>query len=107
MNVLEYVKKNYKKLPKSTFNNEELVLVYELYNSNEGWGNHSYSGYGVDAEGKLYLCYSSGCSCHGSCGIDHEPETQKKFEIDPTDFPNFNTPKEINFSSLESSFSDY
>lgn len=106
MNVLEYVKQNYETLPKSTFNDEEVVLVQSMYDSNEGWGNHSYSGYGVDQEGKMYLCYSSGCSCNGSCDINHEEDT-KKFEIDPAQFPNFNTPEEINFINLAQSFSDY
>jgi hypothetical protein len=106
VNVLEYVKANYESLPKSTFNNDEVVIVHESHNSNEGWGNHSYSGYGVDNEGRLFLCYSSGCSCRGSCGIDHEEDT-KKLEIDETDFPNFHAPENINFNALSQSFSDY
>lgn len=106
MDVLNYVRENYDRLPKSTFNWDEVVIVYEMYNSESGYGNHSYSAYGVDREGRLYLCFSSGCSCNGSCGIDHVPDT-KKFEIDPTEFPNFNTPENINFGSLETGFSDY
>lgn len=106
MNVLEYVKLNYDTLPKSTFNDEEVVIVYEMYNSQEGYGHHSYSAYGVDKTGKLFLCYSSGCSCSGGCGMDHEEDT-KKLEIGETEFPNFNTPELINFSALEESFSDY
>lgn len=106
MNVLEYVKANWGTLPKSEFNEESVVIVHAMEASNEGWGNHSYSGYGVDKEGKLFLCWSSGCSCRGSCGMDHEPDT-KKLEIELTDFPNFNTPEKIDFSSLEVGFSDY
>lgn len=107
MNVLEYVKENYESLPKSTFNDDEVVIVFCMDDDNQGWGNHSYSAYGVDREGLLYLCYSSGCSCNGGCGIDHEPESEKKFQIDPTDFPNFNSPEKIDFPELQNSWSDY
>ena len=106
MNVLEYVKANYAELPKSNFNNDEVVLVHSTYDSDEGWGNHSYSGYGVDKEGRLYLCYSSGCSCSGSCDIEHEEDT-KKLEIEETNFTNFNAPENIDFEQLAHSFSDY
>lgn len=106
MNVLDYVRENYGQLPKSTFNDEEVVIVFEMSNSNEGWGNHSYSGYGVDRDGRLFYCFSSGCSCNGSCGVDHVEDT-KKLEIDPTEFPNFQSPEKIDFSGLAISFSDY
>lgn len=68
MTVQTYVKKNYGKLPKSTFESrgetKELVIVKEISNWDEGYGHHSYEGIGVDADGKVFSCHSGGCSCY-------------------------------------------
>lgn len=42
MNITTYVKKHYNELPKSKFNNEELVVVMQIQNEDYGYGNHSY-----------------------------------------------------------------
>ncbi len=106
MNVLDFVKKEYNHLPKSHFNEKEVIIVYEMNDDNQGWGNHSYSAYGVDQKGAMFYCFSSGCSCHGSRGMSHV-EHIKKFEIEPTEFPNFNSPENIDFDTLARGFSDY
>ena len=97
MNIVEYVNRNYAKLPKSSFNNEEVVVVLEIRNDDEGYGNHSYEGVGVTGDGKVVYCFSSGCSCRGECGIS-EPHghdmTTKKW-------------KETNFQSIQVEFNDY
>jgi hypothetical protein len=78
MKIENYVKKNYAKLPKSTFidhgSEKELVIVEEINNWEEGWGHHSYQGVGVDAEGKIFECHSGGCSCSVDVSFS---ETQK------------------------------
>lgn len=106
MNVIEYVKTNYAELPKSYFNDEEVVVVRTLSSEDYGYGHHSYSAYGVDSVGSMYYCFSSGCSCDGSCGMEHEPDI-KKFEVDPPYFPDFNSPELIDYDSQQVAMSDY
>jgi hypothetical protein len=106
MNVLKYVKKHYKTLPKSSFNSEEVVMVFVMNDSNEGWGRHSFSGYGVGKNGELYYCFSSGCSCSGSCGIEHKKEGSI-LEIEPTEFQFSDAPEKIDFAEMQVSFNDY
>ena len=106
MSIQEYVAENWESLPKSTFNGDELVIVSEIKNEDWGYGNHSYSGVGVNKEGKLFWTYSSGCSCNGSCGMDHKSdfkvlEVQEGFKL-PTE--NF---EKIDFSWMQVDFSDY
>lgn len=86
MNIKNYVKKHWDELPKSNFNDEKMVIIKEIRNDNEGWGHHNYEGYGIDEKGDLYWCYSSGCSCNGSCGTDHKL-SGKTFNVDwPDEF---------------------
>jgi hypothetical protein len=90
MKIETYIKKYYVKLPKSTFNNDELVIVEELNNSNEGYGHHSYYGIGIDKNGEVYSCDSSGCSCSGTCGISKgnlKDLTKTKLNWKDIDFP--------------------
>lgn len=105
MNIVTYVKKNYDKLPKSTFNDDELVIVLEINKSDEGWGNHSYQGVGVNRAGEIYWCYSSGCSCSGSCGMDHRKDMKvlqaEGFDLSGIDW------KEVNFESISVDYRDY
>jgi hypothetical protein len=103
--ISKYVIENWDTLPKSYFNEDEVVIIVEYNNSEEGYGHHSYSGAGIDKEGRYYYCFSSGCSCNGSCGIDHK-ETLKVLEISGEDISSLN-PEDINFDYLQVSFSDY
>lgn len=105
MNVIDYVVKNWQDLPKSRFNDDELVIVIERCNEDWGYGHHSYEGVGISDDGRVFWCYSSGCSCDGSCGTNHELDL-KKFEIDGNGLENLD-PESINFSNLVVSFSDY
>ena len=65
VDIVEYVQANYDTLGKSSFNGQEIVIVLEIRNDDEGYGNHSYGGVGVDGDGKVFYCFSSGCSCTG------------------------------------------
>jgi hypothetical protein len=109
VNIVEYVRDNYDALPKSNFNDQELVVVLEIRNDDEGWGNHSYSGVGVDRDGKIWYCFSSGCSCNGSCGIEgphgHDLEL-KKFEVDGQAFDLTDIDAD-RLQHIQVSFSDY
>lgn len=103
-NISKYVQEHWSDLPKSTFNDEEVVIVREDYNSNEGWGNHSYNGVGIDAEGRVLWCFSSGCSCHGTCGMEHKAEDkvlEADFDLTGID------PATLDFNALQVSYSDY
>jgi len=103
--IVEYVIANYDDLPKSSFDNEECVIVKQLENDDFGYGHHCYEGIGVNSEGKILWCYSSGCSRSGSCGMDHTT-TEKAFEVDSFDLSQIN-PEEVNFEKLSVSFSSY
>jgi hypothetical protein len=109
MNITTYVKKNWDKLEKSKFNDQEIVVVLQIQNEDYGYGNHSYSGVGVDRDGKIWYCFSSGCSCTGDCGIT-EPHghntTLKKFEIDGQAFDLTEVDRKM-LDKIQVEFSDY
>jgi len=105
MKINTYIKKNWAKLPKSTFNNEEIVIFFCVTNEDEGWGHHNYNGYGVNKEGEIYWCYSSGCSCDGSCEIEHKKDL-KQLKVEGLDISSFDH-STIDFESLRVDFSDY
>jgi hypothetical protein len=107
MNIIQYVVENYNSLLKSSFDGEECVIVKEIRNSNEGWGHHDYEGIGINSEGKILWCYSSGCSCNGSCGMEHK-NTEKVFELDGFDLSSAEiNPEQLNLNSLQVEFSSY
>ena len=111
MDIREYVKELYDALPKSNFNDQELVVILEIDNQDYGYGSHSYSGLGVDRDGKLFYCFSSGCSCSGECGVS-EPHghdtTTKKFEVDGGAFDlDAIDGESVNFDAIQVDFSDY
>jgi hypothetical protein len=105
--LVDYVVRYYKKLPKSSFNDEEFIVVSEMQNEDMGYGHHSYSGVGVSKDGKVYWLYSSGCSCNGSCGADRVLDL-KKFEVE-RGFEGIldASPKSVDFDSLRVDFRDY
>jgi hypothetical protein len=105
MTIQTYVKKNYEKLPKSTFNEDELVIVEEISRSDEGWGHHSYNGIGVDRSGQVYWCFSSGCSCDGTCGVEHKQDL-KKFVVEGYDLSKIDW-KNVDFGRLQVDYKDY
>lgn len=98
MKLQTYIKKNWNRLPKSNFNDDVVVIVRCLDDRDEGWGNHYYAGIGIDKDGKVFNCTSSGCSCQGSCGIS--PVSDEKRAVSGLAF-------EIDFDSLQVSFHDY
>lgn len=104
MTIQEYVKHNWDGLPKSTFNEDVVVIVQCNHDSDEGWGHHSYDGIGVDKTGTMVWCFSSGCSCKGSCGIEHK-NSSKVLEINEN--LNISNPEDVNYQQLQVSFSDY
>lgn len=102
--LVSYILANWDKLPKSSFNDDVCVIFDIEHEDDGGWGNHSFSGYGVDAQGNIVHAQSSGCSCDGSCCMnvmDITVEVEERLKFD-----NY-TPELINFSSLDRSFSDY
>jgi hypothetical protein len=78
MKAETYIQRNWDKLPKSTFDGEEVVMVEWVAESDGGYGHHNFEGWGVNKEGKTVWCYSSGCSCNGEAGIDHDHTTSEK-----------------------------
>jgi len=109
VDIVEYVQANYDTLGKSSFNGQEIVIVLEIRNDDEGYGNHSYEGVGVDGDGKVFYCFSSGCSCTGECGIEgpHGHDlTLKKFEVNGNAFDLSNIDVET-LKSIQVDFNDY
>jgi hypothetical protein len=107
LNISEYVRVNWDTMVKSSFNSEELVIIKEICNDDQGYGNHAYEGYGVDKEGNLVWAYSSGCSCRGTCGTEHKYQA-KTFLIDWLDEFTSIDPYTFNFLSVNPvTFGDY
>jgi hypothetical protein len=98
--IRAYVKKNYKKLPKSTFSDsgasKELVIVKEITNWNEGYGHHDYEGIGIDEDGKVFVCQSGGCSCYSNVS----------WSENDTDLSDLKW-KDLDFERLSQEFSSY
>lgn len=105
MKITTYIKKNYKKLPKSTFNNQELVIVQTITDKDWGYGNHNYESIGINKDGQIFWCYSSGCSCDGTCGLDHKKDL-KVLATDGFDLSKLDG-STLNFQSMQVEFSDY
>jgi len=101
--IQEYVKQNWESLPKSTFDDIQVVIVKEVRNSEEGWGHHYYEGYGIDEGGGFRWLFSSGCSCNGG---PSENDTIKDFMIGGEDMKELNS-DDIDFKALEVHFSTY
>lgn len=107
LNISEFVRVNWDTMVKSSFNSEELVIIKEICNDDQGYGNHAYEGYGVDKEGNLVWAYSSGCSCGGTCGTEHKYQA-KTFLIDWLDEFTSIDPYTFNFLSVNPvTFGDY
>lgn len=109
----EYIMAQWETLPISRFDELEVVIVKCNHHSEEGYGHHSYAGFGCTRDGRWVYCYSSGCSCRG--GPDHEylsdTTTPKGLYVHDDDtIETLNalpllTPKE--FENLQVSFSNY
>lgn len=106
MNIIEYVKKNWAKLPKSNFDGIAVVIVEEVTNEYHGYGHHSYEGFGILKSGISVWCFSSGCSCNGSVNVDHLDEKSVKVLECLTKFEGLN-PEDVNFQNLKVSFQSY
>lgn len=109
----EYIMSHWDELPISTFDELQVVIVKCINHSEEGWGHHSYAGYGCTQDGRWVYCYSSGCSCSGGPDYTYmeRGSTQKALymseqeTIDSLEAQPLLTPKE--FSDLQVSFSTY
>ena len=111
MSLVQYVFTNYVDLPKSMFNDKELVIVEEYDNDEGGYGHHYYSGIGIDRDGSVFYCYSSGCSCNGSCGAEEQHLLNGKIIEIHLD-GKYNTLRESiptaeEFAEMKVEFSDY
>lgn len=109
MLINQYIKRNWDKLPKSTFNKDNEVVIFQcVRNDDYGYGHHSYEGYGVDKDGNIMWCYSSGCSCDGSCGVEHkcQEKTVKSFSVEGLDISKISW-KGVDFKGLRVDFQDY
>jgi len=104
MKINEYIKENWETLPKSKFDDLELVMFEEISRYEEGWGHHGYQGLGVNKEGKFIWAYSSGCSCNG--GPRSEDATIKTLTIDGRDITNV-APESVDFEKLKVEYNTY
>jgi hypothetical protein len=105
MNIVNYITTNWDTLPKSKFDDVIVVIFKELKNEDYGYGHHTYEGYGVDKDGNVTWCYSSGCSCEG--GPDTKIEKDLKvFTVNSGVDLNVD-PSTINWKSLEVIFNTY
>lgn len=106
MNIRSYVKKNWKKLPKSEFDGTSFVIVKIDRDDSYGYGEHIYEAWGLNEQGEVYWIYSSGCSCHGSVTWSHKHfPTLKALKADK-DLGSL-VPEEIEFEKLEGGKNSY
>jgi len=105
MNIVNYIVNNWDNLPKSKFDDVTVVIFKELQNWDGGWGHHTYEGYGVDKDGNVTWCYSSGCSCDGGPSTETKKDL-KTFTVNSGIDLNVD-PSTINFNSLEVVFNTY
>ena len=105
MKLHNYVKKNWESLPKSKFDELEVVVVKENYNNEEGWGHHSYEGIAVTKDGKYLWVYSSGCSCNGGPS-SNDADIKSLVLADGTEVDDLK-PAEIDFEALQVEFTTY
>ena len=105
MNIVDYIVTNWDTLPKSKFDDVIVVIFKELQNWDEGYGHHLYEGYGVDKDGNVTWCYSSGCSCNGGPSLDTKKDL-KVFVVNGGIDLNVD-PSTINFDSLQVEFNSY
>lgn len=102
--ITDYVKENWESLPKSHFDDLEVVIIHETHHDIGGWGHHSYQGFGVGKEGNAYWLYSSGCSCSG--GPSSQDADMKKLVIEDHEVASLK-PEDIDFESLAVDFHSY
>lgn len=105
MNIVDYIKNNWSALPKSKFNDLQVVIFKEVQNWDGGYGHHTYEGYGVDENGDVVWCYSSGCSCGGSVDTEIKKDL-KVFTVDGGVDLNVD-PTTVNWNSLVAVYDDY
>ncbi len=105
MNIVDYIVNNWDTLPKSKFDDVIVVIFKELQNWDEGYGHHTYEGYGVDQNGNVTWCYSSGCSCSGGPSTDIKKDLKVFIVNSGIDLDV--DPSTINFNSLEVEFNSY
>lgn len=105
MNKLQkYIVKNWDSLPKSSFDDTDVVIFDTVEDYDGGWGHHGYEGYGCLQNGDIVVATSSGCSCNGSCdvsGLSFDVNSESSLKFD-----NYN-PLGIDFSGQEVSFTSY
>lgn len=104
MKIVEYVVENWDSLPKSKFDELEVVVVKEMSHSEEGWGHHSYEGFGINKEGKCLWLFSSGCSCSG--GPSSSDADMKALEVNNPEIAELE-PSNIDFAALKVEFTSY
>lgn len=106
--IQDYIKENWKTLPKSSFNKATVVIFKTIRNESGEYNHHSYEGVGIGAWGSVFWCYASGSSFEGSVTVERKDSTVKVFEVDGKDF-NIDEvdPNEVDFKGQEVSFSDY
>ena len=105
MNIVDYIVKNWDDLPKSKFDDDLIVIFKEIENWDEGYGHHLYEGVGVDKDGNVTWCYSSGCSCNGGPSLDTKKDLKMFVVNDGIDL-NVD-PSTINFNDLQVEFNTY
>ena len=104
MKIVQYVVDNWDSLPKSKFDELEVVVVQQTTNEDYGWGHHSYQGFGITKDGNCMWLYSSGCSCNG--GPSSDDADMKALVVSNPEITELD-PEKIDFESLQVEFTSY
>jgi hypothetical protein len=105
MNIVDYIVKNWDTLPKSCFDEDRIVIFKEIQNWDGGYGHHNYEGIGVDKDGNVTWCYSSGCSCDGGPSLETKKDLKVFVVNEGIDLDV--DPSTIDFYSLQVEFNTY
>jgi hypothetical protein len=82
-NLIEWLTRNYKNLPKSNIDGEEIVIFATgNFDDEYGYGSSDLDSFGINKDGKIVYAFASGCSCYCGAGVEDGVEvTEKLFTL--------------------------
>lgn len=85
--LITWLKNNYKDLPKSKIDGEEIVIFATGdFGGEYGYGSSDLDSFGINEKGNIVYAYASGCSCYCGAGVDEGAEiTEKLFTLKNVD----------------------
>ena len=103
-NFISQIRLNWPDLPKSNYDGQEIVVFYTAEDYNGGYGHHSHTAFGINKDGEIVRCHSSGCSCGCSVSVDKVSLLDAAQAMDEVGFQTF----ELDYNKIDThNFSSY